>query len=67
MRPALAELDSLLADMAAEHEAELDSVQKLPAKDRMALAPLERELDERQQRLTTRIDALRRELSANGG
>jgi len=67
LRPALAELDSLLADMATEHEAELDSVQKLPAKDRMALAPLERELDERQQRLTTRIDALRRELSANGG
>jgi len=67
LRPALAELDHLLADMAIQHEAELDSVQKLPAKDRMALAPLEQELDERQQRLTTRIDALRREFSANGG
>jgi hypothetical protein len=33
----------------------------------MAPAPLKQELDERQRRLTTRIDALRRELSANGG
>ena len=63
LRHALAELDSLLADMAAQHEAELDSLKK----ERMALAPLKQELDERQQRLTTRIDALRRELSANGG
>jgi len=67
LRHALAELDSLLADMASEHEAELDSIRKLPPRERMALAPLERELDERQQRLTARIDALRRELSAGGG
>jgi drug/metabolite transporter (DMT)-like permease len=67
LRHALAELDSLLADMAKEHAAERDSLQKLPPRERMALAPLEQELDERQQRLTTQIDALRRELSANGG
>ena len=66
LRHALAELDGLLADMAAEHAAELDRLQKLPPRERMALAPLEQELDERQQRLTTRIDALRRELSADG-
>ncbi len=53
--------------MATQRAAELDSLQKLPPKERMALAPLEHELDERQQRLMTRIDALRRELSANGG
>jgi hypothetical protein len=67
LRHALTELDRLLADMATQHEAELDSLQKLPPKERMALAPLEQELDDRQQKLTTRIDALRRELSANGG
>jgi hypothetical protein len=67
LRHALAELDSLLADMAIQHAAELDSLQKLPPRERMALAPLEQELDERQQRLTTRIRALRRELDANGG
>jgi drug/metabolite transporter (DMT)-like permease len=67
LRHALAELDGLLADMAIQHAAELDSLQKLPSRERIALAPLERELDERQQRLATRIGALRRELDANGG
>jgi drug/metabolite transporter (DMT)-like permease len=67
LRHALAELDGLLADMATEHAAELDRLQKLPPRERMALAPLEQELDERQQRLTARIDALRRELRADGG
>ena len=66
LRHALAELDSLLDDMTTQQEAELDSQQKLPDRERMALAPLKRELDERQQRLATRIDALRRELSADG-
>jgi drug/metabolite transporter (DMT)-like permease len=67
LRHALAELDGLLADMAIQHAAELDSLQKLPPRERMALAPLEQELDERQQRLATRIRALRRELDAHGG
>lgn len=67
LRHSLTELDSLLADMATEHAAELDSLQRLPPRERMALAPLAQELDERQQRLTTRIAALRRELGAAGG
>lgn len=67
LRHSLAELDSLLADMATEHAAELDSLRRLPPRERMALAPLVQELDERQQRLTTRIGALRRELGAAGG
>lgn len=67
LRHALAELDGLLADMTAEHQAELDSMRKLPPRERIALAPLEQELDQRQQRLATQIDALRRELSTNGG
>ena len=66
-RHALAELDSLLADMAVEHAAELASLQQLPPRERMALEPLERELDERQQRLAERIGSLRRELGADGG
>jgi drug/metabolite transporter (DMT)-like permease len=66
LRHALGELDSLLADMAAEHAAELTSLQQLPPRERMALEPLERELDERQQRIAARIAALRRELGAGG-
>jgi hypothetical protein len=66
LRHSPAELDRLLAGTATRHAAELDSLQQLPPRKPMALAPLAQELDERQQRLTTRIGALRRELGANG-
>lgn len=67
LRGTLAELDSLLADTATERATELDRLQKLSPRQRMALAPLQKEPDERQRRLAMRIDALRRELNGNGG
>jgi hypothetical protein len=67
LRHALAELDRLLADMATQREAERKHLHELPPREQMTLVPLEEELDERQQRLTARVDALRRELGANGG
>ncbi len=61
-REQLARLAPLMAEMSAHHESELRALQALPARERMTLEPLERELDERQQQIAAWRDRLSKEL-----
>lgn len=59
----LLRLEELLADMDSHREAEQRTLRALPTKQRMMLAPLEQELDDRQGQICAWHDKLRREFS----
>lgn len=59
----LQRLDALLADMDAHRESEQRTLRELPQKQRLMLAPLEQELDERQEQIVAWHHTLHREFS----
>lgn len=59
----LERLDALIVDMHRLREDEIRHLRELPTKERMTLAPLEQELDERQERIEEWAERLRAEFT----